>query len=191
MQQQRTEEETEEVYKPFARETDTENHPQTEHTGSHSLGDLATKMNSVPVGYRIGEALSVTIGLAVVTTISRLAFSVLIGTFATNFLTSPENLPQFIGVVSFVTTAVASIAIGVLVGFMANRRTMVGSLTVANVITAIGWQIFMTITYPQFFDPSVQLMPQMLLSSLFGLLTITLTDIAVALYVARKLRKKA
>lgn len=191
MQLEQTDEETASVRVPTARETDTGTHVQQARTQPLHLGDIAGPQEAVTFGYRVSEAFIVTLCLAIITTATRILFSVVASIFANNFLTSRENLPNFVGGVSFVTTAIASLVIGVGVGLVANRRTMVGSLVVANIVTAIGWQTFMTLSYPQLLKPEIQLMPAMLVSSLFGVLTITLTDIAVALYVARKIRKKS
>lgn len=95
---------------------------------------------------------------------------------------------------SLVMMAIFVLAVGSAVGLMAKRQTMVASLIVANIVSAL-WGEFVA------FDSTRTQLPGLTmdwgfatvftLPSLFVRLTLAFTQVAVALYVTQKFRKSA
>lgn len=148
------------------------------------------KSGAISVGYWLVEVALVTIGLLIVTVISQVLFGVLISVIGKS-VTARDSLMTIIEALSFVMAAVACIITGVVVGLFANRRTMIGSLIGANILVTIALQSFRYIAYPKTFPFSWQDFAAALVTSLFSLLTVTLASIAIAMYVARKIRKSS
>ncbi|MBC8136037.1 MAG: hypothetical protein H8F28_09150 [Fibrella sp.] len=188
MQLQQSEKETADVYQPSDRETDTENHVQPEQTRTDLRGDFTTKSQTVSLARWVGEVACITGSLFLVTLVSRFLFSVLINVLG-DYVSFRNGVPPLFEALSFLLAVIISVTIGVGVGLFANRRTMVKSLIVANVVNSVAWQTMTFVLAPKLFQGGWQFIASLAVSSLFGLLTITLTDIAVALYVARKFRK--
>jgi hypothetical protein len=72
---------------------------------------------------------------------------------------------------------------------VANRRTMTGSLIIANVTVYAARHVYLLLASPKSLGLGWQVTSSMLISSVYGMLAVTLTEIAVALFVARKVRR--
>lgn len=153
---------------------------------TNQVGLTATKADEGS-HFNTGEALRVTLcmmGLAV------LAHTV------TNYLTSatasmlfpfpvaPGIIPR---IISGAVLALNVAAVGIGVGMLANRRTMTASIVAANVAGILVTALVLAYFYATI-PPGSWAAPT--LGMLFQAVTVTFTEVAVALYVARKFRKK-
>lgn len=190
MQLRRTEKETRaEGYPVSARETDSETYSPPNQTVAPVPSKQIADSESVSMGYRIGEAVCVTFCLLIASGMSRTLLNVFISVIG-NYVSSNGGLPRIVGLVSFILTAVLSVIVGVCVGLVAKRRTIVSSLVTAHIVNTLIWQAVMfTLVYPRFINGNWPAAANLLFWAVFSALTVALADIGIALYVARKFRK--
>lgn len=143
----------------------------------------------------MGEAFCVTTCLLALAVLWHFMTRNLTSVVATSLVPFLIDLEDAIKLIYFLLAALVAVIMGAGVGFLANRRTMVTSLTIANVCIAIGVQvlslhyIYTNLPEAVFFGLGWKYVVAFVIPNLFRSLTVAVTEVAVALYVARKFRK--
>ncbi|MBC8136234.1 MAG: hypothetical protein H8F28_10135 [Fibrella sp.] len=153
-------------------------------------GDLTAKAESEVSRFAPREAFRVTVCMLLLASLSHTITRYLTYAMAGMLMPFPVGSETIPGMISFVVMAIHVAAFGIGVGLLANRRTMVASVVVANtlglLVTGLAIAYIYAVVPPEAWTTST--------FSTFGILfkavTITFTEVAVALYVARTFRKK-
>lgn len=191
MRLQYEEQETADAYRSLALEPDTQGYVPAQQESMFRRNEVVTKRQSAPTRHHIGETLCVAAGLLIVGAIFQVLIRYVTSVMAVTLMPFPVTLGTSMRAVSFLLTGFAAIIIGVGVGLLANRRTMVTSLVAANALnTLLG--IIVAFVYIYMVSPNAiwQYLTNIPTGSLFNLITVAFTEVAVALYVAQKFCKR-
>ena len=180
----RSEKETDAV--SAARAADTQTYPLPQLTfGAKYAGDADTDPPNISMGYRVAEAACVTLGVGILAVVTRFLWTVVASRLPASMVVG-SGLAFWLGGMSFVLSAVTCCLIGGTAGLLANRRTTATSLVIANVVSTVGWQTICILMLPKQFASNASFTVVWLAQPLLGAVTITVAEIVIAQYMARK-----
>ncbi len=189
MQRQRTTTENVRGYEPSARATDTELSSESATPVRATVQYDTVTHDAVPTtSYKIWEAVVLTVVVALVTLAGSLLVSVTAALTSWLAFKFGYGIHWWFSLTNFLLTALITVTIGFLAGRLGNRKTITGSLIAAHLVSMIGWNIYMFIALPVRFRVAIW-SPASIANTLFGVVTITLAQIAIAQYVARRYKK--
>lgn len=138
MRLQHKEQETTDIDRTLAREPDTQGYVPVEQESTVVKGEFATNTPQRSTRYNVVEAFCVAACLPVLEVFFHLMTRNLTSVAVVNLIPSPVYLEDTLKFIYFLLAAFVAVIMGVGVGFLANRRTMVTSLIIANVCIAMG-----------------------------------------------------
>ena len=187
---QTQEAETAPLHQGAGRETDTAAPPLPAMTYRSADRATATGQETPTSGDRALEAIGVTAVVGVFAIPSRI-FLIFLPTIASNYALSAAQIGVMASIFSLIMSVVVALLVGSGIGFMANRRSVVGSLIAANAVTFVFWQSVTLIGLLRIMHPGATVLATMALQSLLPAVTITVAEIGIASLVVRFFRSPA